>query len=113
MQTMFSHIKAPSGRMGQQEPFTRVTLLPRMLAGFSGKKIASPKLVWAMLYLGNSAAILRVGTLLALSLLIHFGSMGRVLDNMLFGFSGIVGLAFAICLLINLWPTLPRGSTTR
>jgi uncharacterized protein involved in response to NO len=38
----------------------------RMIPGFSGGQLASPRWVMALLWLGNAAALLRVGSLLAL-----------------------------------------------
>lgn len=75
-------------------------IAPRMLPGFSGGTIVPPKLVSATLWLGNLAAFLRVGSLLFAPLL------GSSLEMFLFGFSGPRGLALAICLAVNLWPTL-------
>ena len=74
---------------------------PRMLPGFSGGAIVSPALVHATPWLGNSAAALRVGSLLA-----RFTGIGQALDAAAFGLSGPVGLALAICLAVNLWPAL-------
>ena len=87
----------------------------RMIPGFSGSAIASPRLVAALLWLGNGAALLRVGALLLLPLLAQLGVGGLTLDAMLFGLSGPVGLAFAICLAITLWPALapPPATVTR
>ena len=83
---------------------------PRMLPGFSGGHIASPKLVRATLWLGNVAAILRIGSILVAPLLAHL-SYGAALDSLAFGLSGPVGLALALCLLINLWPAIwPRDT---
>lgn len=79
----------------------------RMIPGFSGGSIASPRLVEALLWLGNGAALLRVGSLLALPALATLGSGGTGFDNLLFGVSGLVGLTFAITLAITLWPALP------
>jgi len=82
---------------------------PRMIPGFSGGKIASPGLVRATLWLGNTEALLRVGSLLAPVLVIP-SLAGYTLYSILFGLSGPVGLALAICLAINLWPALwPKG----
>jgi uncharacterized protein involved in response to NO len=79
----------------------------RMIPGFSGRRIASPRLVVALLWLGNAAALLRVGSLLAQPALVAvWGTAGGALQAALFGLSGPVGLAFAICLAINLWPAL-------
>ncbi len=79
----------------------------RMIPGFSGHDIASPRLVTALLWLGNSAALLRVGSLLAQPLLAAWGGAGATLDTALFGLSGPIGLTFAICLAWTLWPALP------
>ncbi len=79
-------------------------IAPRMLPSFSGGKILSPKLVSATLWLGNAAAILRVGSLLFAPLLAS--TQGFAIDKFLFSLSGPCGLALAICLTINLWPTL-------
>lgn len=85
----------------------------RMLPGFSGGHLASPRLVSALLWLGNGAALLRVGALLALPVLLALlGGLGRTLDAALFGLSGPLGLAFAICLTINLWPMLARAAAS-
>ena len=94
-----------------------VTLLicgisPRMIPGFSGGKIASPGLVSATLWLGNTAALLRVGSLLLATILATMSFAGGSLFTILFGLSGPAGLALAICLLVNLWPALrPKGLT--
>lgn len=79
---------------------------PRMLPGFSGGHIRSAGLVRATLWLGNGAAVLRVGSLLAAPALAALGPLGNTLDTMAFGLSGPVGLALAICLAVNLWPAL-------
>ncbi len=79
---------------------------PRMVPGFSGGKIASPALVSATLWLGNIAAILRVGSLLLATVLATISFEGGSLYSILFGLSGPVGLALAICLAVNLWPAL-------
>lgn len=75
-------------------------IAPRMLPSFSGGTIVSPKLVSATLWLGNTAAVLRVGSLLFAPLL------GSTVHLFLFGLSGPCGLALALCLAINLWPTV-------
>jgi uncharacterized protein involved in response to NO len=79
-------------------------IAPRMLPSFSGCKMVSPSLVSATLWLGNAAAVLRVGTLLFAPL--FDGTQGFAIDTVLFSLSGPCGLALAICLAINLWPTL-------
>jgi uncharacterized protein involved in response to NO len=81
-------------------------IAPRMVPGFSGGHILSAKLVTATLWLGNSAAILRVGSLLIAPLLDALGPSGAFVDSLLFGLSGPLGLALAICLAVNLWPAL-------
>lgn len=86
-------------------------IAPRMVPGFSGSKIASPKLVSATFWLGNLAAVLRIGSLLFDSLLtqLHMST----LDTLLFGLSGPCGLALSICLAVNLWPALRKYSDER
>lgn len=79
---------------------------PRMVPGFSGGRIASPALVAATLWLGNGAALLRVGSLLAAPTLAALGGVGTTADQVAFGLSGLAGLALAICLAVNLWPAL-------
>ncbi len=79
-------------------------IAPRMLPSFSGSKITLPSLVSATLWLGNAAAILRVGSLLFAPLLAS--TQGFAIDTFLFSLSGPCGLALAVCLAINLWPTL-------
>lgn len=81
-------------------------IAPRMVPGFSGGRILSSKLVTATLWLGNSAAVLRVGALLVAPLLTALGPTGAFVDALLFGLSGPLGLALAICLAVNLWPAL-------
>jgi hypothetical protein len=86
-------------------------IAPRMVPGFSGGHILSAKLVTATLWLGNGAAILRVGSLLIAPLLNALGAAGAFVDSLLFGLSGPLGLALAICLAVNLWPALfPKNS---
>jgi uncharacterized protein involved in response to NO len=88
-------------------------IAPRMIPGFSGGRILSAGLVWATLWLGDSAALLRVGALLVSPALAGLGSAGATIVNILFGLSGPIGLALAACLLINLWPALgPRQART-
>jgi hypothetical protein len=87
-------------------------IAPRMVPGFSGGRIRSPRLVTATLWLGNTAVILRVGPLLIHPLLAGLGAMGTALGSVAFGISGPVGLALAACLAINLWPAIwPRSGT--
>ncbi|MEO8971164.1 MAG: hypothetical protein ABI406_06130 [Ktedonobacteraceae bacterium] len=81
-------------------------IAPRMIPGFSGGTIASARLVTTTLWLGNIATILRVGSLLVDPLLATYGTVGQTIDALAFGLSGPVGLALAICLVVNLWPAL-------
>jgi len=84
-------------------------LAPRMLPGFSGGTIRSGRLVSATLWLGNLAALFRVGSLVfAPWLMIGSFDLGQVA----FGWSGALGLALAISLAYNLWPAL-RSSRSR
>lgn len=78
-------------------------IAPRMLPGFSGGTIRSARLVSATLWLGNLAAFFRVGSLLLASWL-TLGTLN--LGQILFGCSGVLGLALAISLACNLWPAL-------
>lgn len=78
-------------------------LAPRMLPGFSGGTICSAKLVSATLWLGNLAALFRVGSLVLPPWLIA-GTLN--LGQIAFGWSGVLGLVLAICLACNLWPAL-------
>jgi uncharacterized protein involved in response to NO len=75
---------------------------PRLITAFSGGQIVTPLLVTVTLWLGNLAALLRVGSIVLLPL---FGST-TIIDNILHGTSGPLGLIVAICLAINLWPAL-------
>jgi uncharacterized protein involved in response to NO len=83
-------------------------IAPRMLPSFSGLHIASPRLVSVTLWLGNAAALLRVGSILLAPL--FPGPQGSAIATFLFGLSGPFGLALAICLAINLWPLLRTRS---
>jgi uncharacterized protein involved in response to NO len=78
----------------------------RMLPGFSGRKIAGSVWVTALFWLGNTAVLLRIGPLLLLPVLVAWGNVGLTLYTLLFGLSGPIGLAFALCLALNLWPAL-------
>ncbi|HZR39568.1 MAG TPA: hypothetical protein VFB12_05600, partial [Ktedonobacteraceae bacterium] len=88
-------------------------IAPRMLPGFSGGHIASSKLVTATLWLGNIAALLRVGSILAAPAFGALGDAGHTLISLAFGLSGPLGLALAICLAINLWPALIASPKTQ
>jgi len=87
-------------------------IAPRLITGFSGGHIVSPRLVTATLWLGNAAALLRIGAILAVSPLSSVSVIGVSLHALVFGLSGPTGLALAVCLTINLWPALrpPRPS---
>ena len=78
-------------------------LAPRMLPGFSGGTSRGAVLVSATLWLGNLAALLRVGSLIFAPWLV-LGPLD--LGQVAFGCSGVLGLALAICLACNLWPAL-------
>lgn len=78
-------------------------IAPRMITAFSGGHIVSPKLVAATLWVGNCAALLRVGSII----IQPWVGATSALDLTLFGLSGPLGLTLAICLLINMWPALP------
>jgi uncharacterized protein involved in response to NO len=75
-------------------------IAPRMLTGFSGASIRSAGLVTATLWLGNSAALLRLSAFWLPPLI----GDGTALQATLFGASGPLGLALITCLAINLWP---------
>ena len=75
-------------------------IAPRMLTGFSGASIRSAGLVAATLWLGNTAALLRLSAYWLPPLV----GDGAALQAALFGASGRIGLALITCLAINLWP---------
>jgi hypothetical protein len=75
-------------------------IAPRMLTGFSGASIRCAGLVTATLWLGNSAALLRLSAFW----LPHLAGDRTLLQAALFGASGPLGLALITCLAINLWP---------
>lgn len=81
-------------------------IAPRLITGFSGGKIVSPRLVTATLWLGNVAALLRVGSILFASPLGTINIASVSLYVLLFGLSGPFGLALSACLMLNLWPAL-------
>jgi hypothetical protein len=84
---------------------------PRMVPGFSRGSIASPRLVGATLWLGNGAALLRVGSLLVAPMLAGAGQWAFQLDQAAFGASGPLGLLLAGALAVNLWPALSAGTS--
>lgn len=69
----------------------------RMIPGFAGRKLYSANLVWATVWLGNGAAILRFVPLFLPSSRVTMG---------LLGLAGVLGLAAVACLGWNLWQTL-------
>jgi hypothetical protein len=69
----------------------------RLLPGFAGRRLASPGLVWATLWLGNAAALLRVAPLFLPSSRLSTG---------LLAIAGLLGLAAVGCLAWNLRQTL-------
>jgi uncharacterized protein involved in response to NO len=81
---------------------------PRMIPSFSGGAIVSPHLVSTTLWLGNCAAVLRVGSILLAPLLASWYL--NPVDTLIFGLSGPFGLALAICFAVNLWPALAPPS---
>ncbi len=86
----------------------------RMLPGFAGRKLLSPRLVTATLWLGGAAAILRVLPVLVGSMMNVFGVGVNpgVIASLLqgaFGLSGPLDLAALLCFTINLWDILRRA----
>lgn len=74
----------------------------RMLPGFSGKtRVASPRLVLATFWLGNTAALFRVAPRFAPELI---GARIALAS------SGVVAWLAVACLAINLWLTLRQGA---
>jgi uncharacterized protein involved in response to NO len=69
----------------------------RLLPGFAGRRLASPGLVWATLWLGNAAALLRVAPL--------FFPASRLTTGLL-AVAGLLGLATVGFLAWNLRQTL-------
>ena len=78
----------------------------RMFPDFSGLQIAGSIWVTALFWIGNGVALLYVGPLLCLPLLVAWGNTGLTVYALLFDLAGLLGLAFAICLAIGLWPAL-------
>ncbi|MCC7106113.1 MAG: NnrS family protein [Chloroflexi bacterium] len=79
-----------------------VTLLilgvaPRLLPGFAGRHLHSARLVWATVWLGNSAAVLRVAPLFLADSSLRAGLPGT---------AGLLDLAALVCLGWNLWKTV-------
>ena len=69
----------------------------RLLPGFAGRKLYSVRLVWATVWLGNAAALLRVAPLLL--------PAGAATSRLL-ALSGLLALAAIGCFGWNLWRTL-------
>jgi uncharacterized protein involved in response to NO len=80
----------------------------RMLPGFAGRKLISPRWVTATLWLGSAAAILRVFPVLVSPWLGAPGLSNAIalLLRGAFGLSGPLALAALLCFTINLWPIL-------
>jgi uncharacterized protein involved in response to NO len=72
----------------------------RLVPGFAGRPLRSARLVWATVWLGNGAALLRVVPLFLPSSSLTLG---------LLGLSGALGIAAVACLGWNLRHTV-RGS---
>lgn len=70
----------------------------RLLPGFTGRRVRSPRLVWATVWLGYAAALLRVGPLLLLP--------GGPLRWWLLAVSGLLGAGAVACFFWNTWRTL-------
>ncbi len=87
----------------------------RLLPGFAGSKLLSPRLVTATLWLGSAAAFLRVLPVLLSPLLSDPGFSG-LLSTLLsvgFGCSGPLALAALLCFTINLWSMLHSAPHAR
>ena len=78
----------------------------RLLPGFVGRQqTASARLVWATLWLGNAAALLRVVPLLAPWLLGASAVPAPAVPTLL-ALSGVLDVAAVACFGWNLWRTL-------
>jgi uncharacterized protein involved in response to NO len=78
----------------------------RMLPGFLKKKaVASPTLVEATFWLGNTAAVFRVLPLVLPPALLGWTPAGSRLVHEAFGLSGLIALGAVMCLSANLWRT--------
>ena len=73
----------------------------RMLPGFAGRQLASVRLVWATVVLGNATAILRVGPLIVGA---AAGWPSGPVEWTL-ALSGVLGLGAVGCFGVNLWRT--------
>jgi len=78
----------------------------RMLPGFLHQKaVASPALVEATLWLGNTATFFRVLPLvLPVALRESIPALGALIQGA-FGLSGLIALSAVMCLAVNLWRT--------
>jgi uncharacterized protein involved in response to NO len=78
-----------------------------LLPGFLSRRIASARLVWATLWLGGLAALLRVVPPLAAWLLALLGdaALPTALSASLQGTAGLLDLGAVICFGVNLWRT--------
>jgi uncharacterized protein involved in response to NO len=83
-------------------------MAPRMIPGFIQKRLASAKLVEATFWLGNVAVICRVLPLLLPEILLEKMPVVVLLSQLMFAFSGLIGLAAVSCLAANLWRTARR-----
>jgi len=87
----------------------------RMLPGFAGRKLVSPRLVTATLWLGGTAALLRVLPVLLGSLFAvigrgaNSGALTPVFQGA-FGLSGPLDLAALCCFTLNLWNIVRPGA---
>jgi uncharacterized protein involved in response to NO len=78
----------------------------RLLPGFSGREhVAHPRLVWATFWLGNAAALLRVGPLLVPWLLALAGGVPAPPSPHVLALSGLLDTAAVACFGWNLWRT--------
>jgi uncharacterized protein involved in response to NO len=68
----------------------------RLLPGFAGRRLYSVRLVWATVWLGNAAALLRVAPLF----------LPSPLSTVLLAGSGLLALGAVACFGWNLWRTL-------
>jgi uncharacterized protein involved in response to NO len=78
----------------------------RMLPSFAGRALAGSAWVSALFWIGNATALLRIAPMLLLPVLVAWGDVGVTLYTLLVSLSGLVGLAFLLCLTITLWPAL-------
>jgi uncharacterized protein involved in response to NO len=78
----------------------------RLLPGFLGREhLAHPRLVWATFWLGNVAALLRVGPLLVPWLVALAGGLPAPPAPSLIALSGLLDMVAVACFGWNLWRT--------